>query len=259
MTQLLRFRTSAALMGFTVVLLSGCGADAGATGAAPVPGSITVFAAASLTGTFNALGKQFEAANPGAKVTFSYGASSALAQQIIAGAPADVFASASEKNMKQVIDAGDAANPRTFATNTAEIAVTPASAARISSLADLAKPGVKVALCQPEVPCGVLAKAVLEQAKVTVQPVTQGLDVKSTLAYVTSGEADAAIVYVTDVMAATGNIVGVPIPAPVNAATAYPIATVKAGKNPALATAFQAFVLSPAGREALTGAGFGTP
>lgn len=255
MTELLHPRTSATLAVLAAVIVSGCGADPPAMAS----GSITVFAAASLTGTFNALGKQFEAANPGVKVIFSYGASSALAQQIIAGAPADVFAAASEKAMKQATDTGDAANPRTFATNTAAIAVSPVSSTKISSLADLTKPGVKVALCQTEVPCGVLAKTVLNKANVTVRPVTQGLDVKSTLAYVTNGEADAAIVYVTDVMAAAGNVVGVTIPAAVNASTAYPIATVKAGKNPALAAAFQAFVLSPAGRAALTEAGFGTP
>ena len=244
-----------------VPVMAGCGAAGAArtSSAAPVSGSITVFAAASLTGTFTKLGKQFEEANPGTTVTFSYGASSGLAQQIIAGAPADLFASANGKNMKQITDTGDAANPTTFAVNTAVIAVTPASTGRIISLADLAKPGVKVALCQPEVPCGVLAKTVLDKAKVTVRPVTAGLDVKSTLAHVTSGEADAAIVYVTDVLGAAGRVTGVAIPESMNAATTYPIATVKAGKNPAGAAAFQAFVLSQAGREALTEAGFGTP
>ncbi len=254
-------RTAAALT-VAVGLLTGCGSDApkpAGAATATGSGSITVFAAASLTGSFTQLGEQFEAANPGTRVRFSFGASSALAQQIIAGAPADIFASASEKNMKQATDAGDAATPTTFATNTAAIAVSPTSAAKVGTLADLAKPGVKVALCQPEVPCGALAKTVLGKASVTVQPVTQGLDVKSTLAYVTSGEADAAIVYVTDVKAAGGKVVGVQIPSAVNAITAYPIATVKASKNPALAAAFRAFVLSPAGQGVLAEAGFGSP
>ncbi len=236
------------------------GSNGPATASSPaLSGEITVFAAASLTKAFTDLGKQFEAAHPGTTVTFSFGASSTLAQQIIAAAPADVFASASAANMKQVTDAGDAADPRTFANNTAEIAVWPASAGKVSGIADLAKPGVKVALCQPQVPCGALAQTVLGKAQVTVTPVTQGLDVKSTLAYVTSGEADAAIVYVTDVKAAGATVTGIEIPAASNATTAYPIATVRTSKNLPVATAFQDLVLSSAGQAALSGAGFTTP
>jgi molybdate transport system substrate-binding protein len=218
-----------------------------------------VFAAASLTGTFTELGRQFEAAHPGTTVTFSFGASSTLAQEILAGAPADVFASASATNMEQVTDAGDAADPRTFAKNVAEIAVSPASASRVTSLADLARPGVKVALCQPQVPCGALAQSVFAKAGVTVRPVTQGLDVKSTLAYVTGGEADAAIVYATDVRAAGDAVVGVEVPAAQNASTAYPIATLKGSRNAALAAQFEDFVLSAAGQAVLARAGFRAP
>jgi len=224
-----------------------------------VSSAITVFAAASLTTAFTELGKQFETTHPGTAVTFSFGASSTLAQQIIAAAPADVFAAASPSTMKQVTDAGDATDAMTFATNVAEIAVAPRSAGKVTGLADLAKPGVKVALCQPQVPCGALAQTVLAKAKVLITPVTQGLDVKSTLAYVTSGEADAAIVYVTDVQAAGAAVTGIPIPAESNASTAYPIATVKGSKNPVLAAAFTDFVLSAAGRGVLRGAGFSTP
>ncbi len=226
---------------------------------ASLSGSITVFAAASLSGAFTTLGSQFQQAHPGTTVTFSFGASSTLAQQITAGAPADVFASASWKNMTQVTEAGDAADPVTFATNFAEIAVSPASAARITALADLADPGVKVALCQPQVPCGALAQQVLGTAKVTVRPVTRGLDVKSTLAYVTSGEADAAIVYVTDVEAAGTKVTGVAIPPADNASTAYPIATVTSTRNRALAEAFQRYVLSAPGQRVLAAAGFARP
>jgi len=218
-----------------------------------------VLAAASLTKVFTALGKQFEARHPGTTVRFSFGASSTLAQQIIAGAPADVFASASSKNMTQVTKAGDARGPKTFATNTAEIAVAPGSAGKVKGIADLAKPGVKVVLCQPQVPCGTLAQTVLSKAKVTVRPVTLGLDVKSTLAYVVSGEADAAVVYVTDVKAAGASVRGVPVPRGDNASTAYPIAIVTATRNAALAAAFEDFVLSPFGRTALSEAGFGVP
>ncbi len=218
-----------------------------------------MFAAASLTKAFTSLGRQFESAHPGTTVKFSFGASSTLAQQIIAGAPADVFASASPKNMTQVTDAGDASGPKTFATNVAEIAVAPASAGKVTTVVDLAKPGVKVALCQPQVPCGALAQKVLGKAKVSVKPVTEGLDVKSTPAYVTSGQADAAVVYVTDVLAAGSKVKGVELPPADNASTAYPIATAKASKNTQAAAACEDLVLSPAGQSLLGKAGFQKP
>lgn len=248
-------------------LTAGCGSSGPATRAAAAPsatgtpalsGTVTVLAAASLTKAFTALAAQFEAAHPGTKVVLSFGPSSGLAQQVLAGAPADLFASASPKNMKQVTDAGDASDPRTFARNVAEVAVAPARKASVTSLADLGKPGVKVALCAPTVPCGALALKVLANAHVTLKPVTQGLDVKSTLAYVTSGQVDAAVVYVTDVLAAGSKVVGVPVPAAVNASTDYLLAPVKGGHT-ALAQAFEDLVLSPAGRTALSAAGFQAP
>ncbi len=250
------------------VVSAACGSSSTAaapgrtTGSATVGalnGTITVYAAASLTKSFTELGNNFEAAHPGVTVKFNFDASSALAQQIIAGAPADVFASASKKNMTQVTDKGDAASPQIFAKNTAEIAVAPAAAAKVTNLADLAEAGVKVATCQPQVPCGALAQAVFANAHLTVRPVTQGLDVKSTLAYVTSGEADAALVYVTDVLAAGDKVEGVPIPAAQNSSTSYPIATLRASRNASLAQAFEDFVLSGAGASALSAAGFQKP
>ncbi len=251
------------------LLLAACGSSSGtaktgsgAAGGSSAPalsGSITVLAAASLTGSFTMLGKQFESAHPGTKVTFSFGASSALAQQITSGAPVDVFASASSKNMTAVVTAGDAADPKTFANNVAEIAVAPASAGKVTGLADLARPGVKVALCQPEVPCGALAQKVLVKAKVMLTPVTRGLDVKAVLATVSSGEVDAGIVYVTDVKAAGAAVTGVTIPTDANASTAYPIATVKTSKNAGLAQAFEDYVLSADGQGVLTQAGFAKP
>lgn len=222
-------------------------------------GSITVFAAASLTGSFTQLGQAFQAVHPGVKVTFSFAASSALATQIINGAPADVFASASEKNMTQVVSAGDATNPTTFAKNVMEVAVPPANPANITSVTDLARPAVKVALCQPQVPCGTTAAKVFAHAKITVTPVTQEPDVKAVLSKVTLGEVDAGMVYVTDVRAAGSQVKGIPIPSDVNASTSYPIATVSGSKNQAVAQAFVAFVLSPAGTAALALAGFQSP
>lgn len=237
-----------------VPLLGACSSAAGQPG-----GSLTVFAAASLSDTFPVLARQFEAAHPGVRVTVSFGASSALAQQILDGAPADVFASASDRNMSQVVAAGDAASARDFAANRAEIAVSPDSAGRVKELADLAAPGVKVALCQPEVPCGALAQTVLDNAHLAVSPVTRGLDVKAVLSTVGSGEVDAGIVYVTDVKAAGGTVVGVAIPASLNARTTYPLATVPAGRHAELAQAFEDYVLSPPGQRVLAEAGFAAP
>lgn len=255
-----------------LALVAGCGSSASkasspsstpTTGASPTQealhGSIIVFAAASLTGSFTQLGKQFEAAHPGTTVKFSFGASSTLAQQINQGAPADVFASAATNNMQQVVAAGRIASSSNFVSNTAEIAVAPGKASTITGIADLGKPGVKIALCQVKVPCGVLATKVLGNAKVTVKPVTQGLDVTSTLAYVTNGQVDAAVVYVTDVKSAGSSVVGVRIPAADNAKTQYPIGVVTASKNTALATAFEQFVESAAGQSVLTAAGFSAP
>jgi molybdate transport system substrate-binding protein len=250
-------------------VLAGCGDDGssgdastapGATGSASAAsGSITVFAAASLTESFTQLGKQFEQANPAAEVTFSFGPSSGLAQQITQGAPADVFASASAKNMTQVVDAKAAASPSTFARNSMEIAVPPANPAKIATVADLAKPGVKVALCAPEVPCGTVARQVFQNANVTVTPVTNEADVKATLTKVQLGEVDAGVVYVTDVKAAGAKVTGVPIPADVNASTSYPIAPLTAGRNAALAKAFVDYVLSDDGAAVLASSGFGKP
>ncbi len=248
------------------LLITGCSSPAGevapsgaSSSARALSGSITVFAAASLTDSFTTLGRRFEAAHRGTTVKFSFAASSALAQQITSGAPADVFASASTKNMKQVVSAGEARAPKEFAGNVAEVAVAPGSAGRVRSLADLAEPGVKVALCQPEVPCGALARSVLANAGVTVTPVTRGLDVKAVLATVSSGEVDAGIVYVTDVRAAGSRVTGVVIPAAVNASTAYPIATMTDSRNAALAEAFEAYVLSPDGQRVLNQAGYARP
>jgi len=226
---------------------------------APVSGRVTVLAAASLQDSFTTLGKQFEAAHPGTQVRLSFGASSALAQQINQGAPADVFASAAPTNMKQVIDAGGAAAPKNFVKNVMEIAVPPSNPAKVGGLADLARPGVKVALCQPQVPCGAVAAQVFKNAQVTVMPVTLEQDVKSTLTKVRLNEADAGVVYTTDVKAAGAKVTGIPIPADVNASTEYPIAALSKAPNSAGAQAFVDYVLSPAGQTVLTAAGFEKP
>jgi len=192
-------------------------------------------------------------------VKFSFGASSTLATQITSGAPADVFASAAPKNMDTVVTAGDASSPQDFAKNTAEIAVPPSNPANVTSVNDLAKSSVKTALCQPKVPCGVVAAAVFKNAGITVKPVTLQPDVKSVLSQVELGNVDAGVVYVTDVMAAGSKVKGVMIPANVNASTTYPIAAISGSKEMSIAQAFVAYVLSPAGQSVLSAAGFEKP
>jgi len=221
--------------------------------------SITVFAAASLQGTFTQLGKQFEAAHPGETVKFSFGPSSGLASEITSGAPADVFASAAPANMDTVVTAGDAANPKDFAKNEMEVAVPPANPAKVTSVNDLAKSSTKVALCQPQVPCGVVAAQVFKNANLTVKPVTLQADVKSVLTQVELGNVDAGMVYVTDVMAAGSKVKGVVIPSSDNASTLYPIAPITHSKNQSEAQAFVSYVLSPTGQKVLSAAGFEKP
>ena len=238
---------------------AGSSAPAASSSPAAQTGTITVFAAASLMQTFTQIGKQFEAAHKGDTVKFSFGPSSGLATQITNGAPADVFASASPTNMQQVVSAGDASNPQNFAQNTAEVAVPPNNPAKVTSVKDLAKSSVKVALCQPQVPCGKVAAAVFKNAGITVKPVTLQADVKSVLTQVETGNVDAGMVYVTDVMAAGSKVKGVTIPANDNASTLYPIAAVSSSKEKSIATAFVAYVLSPAGQSVLTAAGFEKP
>ena len=252
-----------ALLATSALALAACGgsSSAGTTGSSGSGSgkTITVFAAASLTGSFTELGKKFEAANPGTTVKFSFGPSSGLATQIVSGAPADVFASASPKNMAQVTGAKAAGAPVTFAKNSMEIAVPPDNPAKIDSLDDLARKGVKVVLCAAEVPCGATALTVFKNAGISVKPVSSEVDVKSTLNKVTLGEADAGVVYVTDVKAAGAKVKGVEIDAGDNASTDYPIATLTASKNPDVAKAFVTYVQSADGTAVLSAAGFQKP
>jgi molybdate transport system substrate-binding protein len=254
--------------GLVALALAGCGSSSSSGSAASSAspgsgsastGSITVFAAASLQGSFTQLGKQFEAAHPGDKVTFSFGPSSGLATQITSGAPADVFASAAVSNMDQVVKAGDAATPSDFAKNVMEVAVPPANPAGVKSVNNLAKSSVKVALCQAQVPCGVTAAKVFKKASLTVKPVTLETDVKSVLTKVELGDVDAGMVYVTDVRAAGSKVKGVKIPADENASTTYPIATITKSSHQSTAKAFVAYVLSPAGEKVLKADGFEKP
>jgi len=257
-----RFAVIAA--GLAAVAVAGCSSNSSSStpstsSSAAAPETITVFAASSLTGAFTQLGQQFQAAHKGDTVKFSFGPSSGLATQVTSGAPADVFASASPKTMQQVVSAGDASNPQDFAKNFAEVAVPANNPAHVSSVNDLAKKSVKVALCQPQVPCGEVAAEVFKNAGITVKPVTLQPDVKSVLTQVETGNVDAGMVYVTDVMAAGSKVTGLTIPASDNVSTLYPIATISSSKEKSIAQAFVAYVLSPAGQQVLTAAGFQKP
>ncbi|MFZ1286588.1 MAG: molybdate ABC transporter substrate-binding protein [Candidatus Phosphoribacter sp.] len=266
--------------GLVGVALAGCAsggsdsrssATAGAAGAAgasvtvsseisgEIAGDVTVLAAASLAESFTTLGQQFEAANPGVKVTFSFAGSSALVSQIAAGAPADVFASASTKNMDDVVAAGAATDPKVFARNVMQIAVPPTNPGEVTGLESLASTDVTTALCQERVPCGAAAAKVFANATITVKPVTLEPDVKSVLSKVRLGEVDAGMVYVTDVLAAGDKVKGVQIAAELNVSTSYPIAALTSSTNAAAAAAFVDYVLSPDGASVLTAAGFEQP
>ena len=238
---------------------AGSGSSPAAPGSGAASGTVTVFAAASLTESFTSLGRQFEAAHPGTTVKFNFGASSSLAENINQGAPADVFASASPKNMQQVVDADGASDSKTFARNLMQIAVPPDNPADVTEVTDLARSNVKVALCQPQVPCGAVAQQVFENVNITVKPVTQGADVKAVLTTVQLGEVDAGMVYRTDVRAAGTKVRGIEIPADQNASTSYPIAALTEAPNPAGAAAFVDYVLSPDGEKVLEQAGFAAP
>lgn len=226
----------------------------------PVSGSITVFAAASLKGTFTELAKRFEAKHPGTTVSLSFAGSSDLVTQITAGAPADVFASADTRNMAKLTGAGLVdGNPVDFATNTLEIAVPPANPAAIANFADLARPGVKTVICQAQVPCGSATVEVEAATGVKLTPVSEELSVTDVLGKVSSGEADAGLVYVTDVKAAGPSVKGIPFPESGKAVNTYPIAALGASASPAASAAFVRFVVGTIGRSVLAAAGFGSP
>lgn len=258
----------AALALAAVVLTSACGAggpDAGSgtTGGAAgeaIAGTITVFAAASLTASFTELASRFEDAHHGAEVTLNFAGSSDLATQITEGAPADVLASADARNMEKVLDAGLLrGDPVDFATNTLQLAVPPDNPAGITSLSDAAAPGVKTVVCAAQVPCGAAAAAVERAAGVDLEPVSEESSVTDVLGKITSGEADAGLVYRTDVGAASGAVLGIDVPEAAGAVTTYPIAALADSADAVTAQAFVDFVTGTDGQAVLRAAGFGAP
>lgn len=233
-----------------------------AVSAAPsgITGDITVLAAASLKSTFTELGKQFETANPGTTVSFSFAGSSDLVTQLTQGAPADVFASADTKNMTKAVDAGlVVGDPVDFATNTLTIVTPPGNPQGITSFADLAKPGTQVVVCAPQVPCGSATEKVEEATGVTLTPVSEESAVTDVLGKVTSGQADAGLVYVTDAAGAGEKVTSVAFPESGGAVNTYPIAVLEQSKNTATAQQFVDLVTGPEGRKVLSEAGFAAP
>lgn len=253
-----RIRVAAALAVAALVLAACGGSDDNTSsgGSSASPAEIKVFAAASLTAAFTKIGEDLTAAN-GTKVTLNFAGSQALATQIQQAAPADVFASADITNMDKVKDL--VGPPQIFASNQLQIVVEKGNPKGVKGLDDLANPDLKVVLAAPDVPVGKYSQQALEKAGVTVKPVSQEQDVKAVVSKVSLGEADAGIVYTTDVTAGGDKVEGVDIPEDQNVVATYPIATVKASKAPDQAQAFMDYVLSDQGQQVLKSYGFGPP
>ena len=233
---------------------SGCG-SAGSEGGEQV----SVFAAASLADAFGELASRFTTTAGGVSVELNVAGSSSLRTQILAGAPADVFASADTSNMTELVEAGAAADPVAFATNQLQIAVPPGNPAGVRGLADFADPRLLLGVCAAEVPCGTFARRVLATAVVTPSVDTEEPDVRALLTKVQAGELDAGIVYRSDVLAAGPTVEGVDIPPEGNVTATYPIAVLADAENADGGDAFVAFVRSPEGQAILASHGFGGP
>lgn len=256
-------RIAAITMLVGALALAGCAVgpsgddDEGAEG---LSGELVIFAAASLSAAFDELSARFEAQHPDIDVRpISYDGSSALATQLIEGAAADVFASADERTMAQVVDGGLAAEAEAFATNTMQIAVAPGNPEAIGSVASLAHDDLIVVMCAAEVPCGTAAHTLLDAAGADVTAASEEQNVTAVLAKVKSGEADAGLVYRTDIAAAGDSVDAVDIAGAERAPSVYPLSALTNAANPAAAEAFVAFVLSSAGQSVLRDFGFGAP
>lgn len=245
--------TAAVVLACTLTACGSSGADERAAG------DITVFAAASLTDTFTELGEEFEAAHPGTTVTFSFAGSSALAQQILSGAPADVFASASPATMALVSDEDlTDGEPVVFVNNRLQIVVPAGNPGGVTGLEDFTHEDLIIALCAEEVPCGAASVKVFEAAGLTPAPDTYEDDVRATLTKVRLDEVDAALVYQTDVLVAGDEVEGIEFAESAAAINDYPITALLDAPNPEGAEAFIDFVLSDGGQEVLRAAGFGS-
>lgn len=220
--------------------------------------TITVLAASSLTGTFTELGQEFEKEHPGVTVKFAFDSSATLAQQATGGAPADVLATADPTTMKSA-ESAQGGTPQTFATNRLVLATPAGNPGHVTAFSDLDRSSVQWVMCVPTAPCGIVASALLRQDDITGQPVSQEVDVKSVLAKVTEGEADAGLVYTTDAEAAGNQVRALPIPGSARQVTSYPIVVLKQSGHADLAQEFVDLVIGSAGQRVLSRAGFGGP
>jgi len=242
---------------FCMLLISGCGSSE----QSPAHNTkLVVFAAASLKKSFTEIGEQFKTENPGASVEFSFAGSSDLVTQLTQGAQADVFASADTKNMDKAAQGGLlAGDPVNFASNTLTIVVAPGNPKKVSSFKDLTQPGLSVVVCAPQVPCGSATEKVEQATDVTLNPVSEESSVSDVLNKVTTGQADAGLVYVTDAKGAGDKVATVPFPQATRAINTYPIAVLNGATNPELARKFVDLVIGDSGQKALTAAGFAKP
>ncbi|KAA0094712.1 molybdate ABC transporter substrate-binding protein [Mycolicibacterium sp. P1-18] len=242
----------------TALVLAGCGTSddaAGATG-----GKLEVFAAASLKKSFTDIGEQFKSDNPGTQIDFTFAGSSDLVTQLTQGAPGDVFASADTINMDKAATADLlAGTPVNFASNTLTIVVAPGNPKKVASFEDLTRPGLAVVACAPQVPCGAATQKVEKATGVHLDPVSQESQVTDVLTKVTTGQADAGLVYVTDAKGAGDKVAAVAFPESADAVNVYPIATLKQSRNPTLATKFIEAVTGDTGEKVLAAAGFAKP
>jgi molybdate transport system substrate-binding protein len=253
-------RTALAALALLGIVGVGCSGDDESSTASEENAVVTVFAAASLTDAFTELGEAFGAAEPDTEVTFNFGASSDLVTQIAEGAPADVFASADPDTMSRLVDGDDnGSEPVVFTTNRAEIIVEAGNPEGIAGVADLAREELIVVSCAPEVPCGRYTEQILDNAGVTVAFKSFEENVRAVVSKVAIGEADAGIVYVTDVLAAGDAVDGVAIPADLNVIAEYPIAVTRTARDRRAAEAFVEFVMSDDGQAILESYGFAAP
>lgn len=243
-----------------LAVTSGCSSHPSSAPAPSPDKTVTVFAAASLKNAFTEIGDRFKTDNPGTNVELSFAGSADLVTQLTQGAPADVFASADARNMDKVAQAGLlAGGPVTFASNTLTIAVAPGNPKKITSLKDLTQPGLAVVVCAPQVPCGAATQKVEQAAAVRLKPVSEESQVTDVLNKVETGQADAGLVYVTDVLAAGDRVTGVPFPESAGAVNTYPIAVLSQSKSADLARKFVELVTGDAGQKILSTDGFGKP
>jgi molybdate transport system substrate-binding protein len=258
-------RAGSSLSALLLVGLTACGSGSGnnnpsSSGAAPAGGSLTVYAAASLKKTFTHIGEQFKTDNPGWNVDFTFAGSSDLVTQLTQGAKADVFASADTKNMAKASTAGLlSGDPVNFASNTLVIVTAPGNPKKVASFVDLARPDLSVVVCAPQVPCGSATEKVEQATKVTLNPVSEESSVTDVLTKVTSGQADAGVVYVTDALGVGDKVTEVDFAESSAAVNTYPIAVLKSAADATAAKKFVDLVTSEAGQKILSQAGFAKP